>query len=68
MSVYVFLTFLTDNTTFYYPINVMYRMTIMTWCYEAMRREHIPNANLRSQQELEDLRMEISIRKEGLKL
>ena len=68
MSVYVFLTFLTDNTTFYYPINVMYRMTIMTWCYETMRREHIPNANLRSQQELEDLRMEISIRKEGLKL
>ena len=67
MIAYVFFTYLTDNTTFYFPINVMYRMTVMVWCYEAMRKEHIPNANLRSQQELEEMRMEMSIRKEGLK-
>lgn len=67
MAIYVFFTYLTDNTTFYFPINVMYRMTIMVWCYEAMRKEHIPNANLCSQQELEEMRMEMSIRKEGLK-
>ena len=34
MNLYVFFTYLTDNTSFYYPINVLYRMAIMVWCLE----------------------------------
>ena len=34
MNFYVFFTYLTDNTSFYYPINVLYRMAIMVWCIE----------------------------------
>ena len=34
MNLYVFFTYLTDNTLFYYAINVLYRMAIMVWCLE----------------------------------
>ena len=37
MNVYVFSTYLTDNTSFYFPINVTYRLVMMTWCYEILR-------------------------------
>lgn len=34
MNFYLFFTFLTDNTSFYFPNNVMCRMTIMAWAFE----------------------------------
>ncbi len=34
MNFYVFFTFLTDNTSFYFPNNVLYRMAVMIWCFE----------------------------------
>ena len=37
MNVYVFFTYLTDNTSFYFPINVEYRLVMMTWCYEILK-------------------------------
>lgn len=37
MNVYVFSTYLTDNTSFYFPINVTYRLVMMTWCYEILK-------------------------------
>lgn len=37
MNFYVFATYLTDNTSFYFPINVVYRLVMMTWCYEILK-------------------------------
>ena len=38
MNFYVFATYLTDNTSFYFPINVVYRMAIMAWCFEVQKK------------------------------
>lgn len=38
MNFYVFATYLTDNTSFYFPINVVYRMVIMAWCFEVQKK------------------------------
>lgn len=42
MNLYVFFTYLTDNTSFYFPINVTYRLAIMAWVYEIMEQKNIP--------------------------
>ena len=38
MNFYVFFTFLTDNTSFYFPNNVLYRMAVMVWCFEVAEK------------------------------
>ena len=38
MNFYVFFTFLTDNTSFYFPNNVLYRMAVMVWCIEVLEK------------------------------
>ena len=67
MNFYVFFTFLTDNTSFYYPINVMYRMTIMVWCYEEMKKEGIYNSCLMSVDQLNQERGIKMLMKEGVR-
>lgn len=56
MNIYVFFTYLTDNTSFYYPINVLYRMAVMVVCYEAKEKEKIVDSEMRTTEELKDLR------------
>lgn len=41
LNIYVFFTYLTDNTSFYYCINILYRMVIMVFCYENMIKDGI---------------------------
>ena len=56
MNLYVFFTYLTDNTSFYYCINILYRMAVMVFCYESMERENIVDSELRTTDELESIR------------
>ena len=58
MNVYVFFTYLTDNTLYYYCINVVYRMAVMVWSLERERDEAIPNASLMEIRELTKYRAE----------
>lgn len=58
MNFYVFFTFLTDNTSFYYPINVMYRMAVMVWCYEKMEQEGVRHHSVMSAGKLRTLRQD----------
>ncbi len=41
MNIYVFITYISDNTLFYFPINVMYRMAVMVFCYEAYTKRQV---------------------------
>ena len=58
MNVYVFFTYLTDNTLYYYCINVVYRIAVMVWSLERERDEAIPNASLMEIRELTKYRAE----------
>lgn len=58
MNFYVFFTFLTDNTSFYYPINVVYRMAVMVWCYEKMEQEGVRHHSVMSAGKLRTLRQD----------
>ena len=58
MNIYVFFTYLTDNTLYYYCINVAYRMAVMVWCLERDKEEGIPNAGLMEMSELQEYRAE----------
>lgn len=46
MNFYVFFTYLTDNTSFYYPINVLYRMAIMVWCLEVSENSELLDSEM----------------------
>ena len=48
MNLYVFFTYLTDNTLFYYAINVLYRMAIMVWCLEVSENGNLLDSETRS--------------------
>ena len=41
MCLYAFVTYMTDNTYFYYPINVTYRLLAMVWCYQTAVKRHM---------------------------
>lgn len=64
MNLYVFFTFLTDNTSFYYPNNVLYRMAVMVVCIESKEKDNIIDAESRSTEELEDLRNQARLEQE----
>lgn len=36
--VYIFITYMTDNTLFQFPVNVTYRMVAIAWCHEAWQK------------------------------
>lgn len=40
VCIYVFITYMTDNTFFYFPINVTYRLLVMVWCYDVGIKKH----------------------------
>lgn len=65
MNFYVFATYLTDNTSFYYPINVLYRLAVMIVCYESMQHSGIVFSERLSIDEIEDLRREIEQEEQG---
>ena len=46
MNLYVFGTYLTDNTLFYYAINVLYRMAIMEWCLEVSENSDLLDSEM----------------------
>ena len=48
MNLYVFFTYLTDNTLFYYAINVLYRMAIMVWCLEVSENGNLLDSETQS--------------------
>lgn len=58
MNVYVFFTYMTDNTFYYYCVNVVYRMAVMVWCLERDKDEGILNAGLMEIDELREYRAE----------
>lgn len=37
--IYMFITFTTDNTYFYFGVNVTYRMFAMVWCYDVAKKK-----------------------------
>lgn len=41
MCLYAFVTYMTDNTYFYFPINVTYRLLAMVWCYQTAVKRHV---------------------------
>ena len=59
MNFYVFFTYLTDNTSFYYPINVLYRMAVMIVCYESIKQSGVPFSERLSTDDIRDFRREI---------
>lgn len=64
MNFYVFFTYLTDNTSFYFAINILYRMALMQICYESMEQSGIAFAERLSTDEIQDFRREIQQEKE----
>lgn len=40
-SIYIFVTYATDNTFFHFPVNVSYCLLAMAWCYEESHKKLI---------------------------